>query len=451
MNDYREVNFDGLVGLTHHYGGLSLGNIASGANRAQESSPRAAALQGLEKMKALHDRGYEQAVLPPRLRPSVRHLRRWGFSGSREQVIRKAAQEAPALLSAASSASAMWAANAATVAPSCDTEDNKLHLTPANLSSKLHRSIEAEEAYWILSTIFGSEDRFVVHAPLSGGMAMSDEGAANHTRLTADLGQKALHLFVYGRDDDNTKASAPVRFPARQSRLSVETLARSHRLAAGSALFAQQTPAAIDAGVFHHDVIGVGHCDFLFVHEDALVEQMEFLAVLQNRFTARYDQPLRIHEVPGKEIALSDAVESYLFNSQLLDRGEGEFLLVAPGECENHARVRPYLDGVVADSRCPLAEVLYLDLRESMRNGGGPACLRQRIVLAAEERAALRGRVLLDDGLYQELSSWVERHYRESLTPDDLADPGLFDEGVGALHELYRILELPEPEELDES
>jgi len=80
------------------------------------------------------------------------------------------------------------------------------------------------------------------------------------------------------------------------------------------------------------------------------------------------------------------------------------------------------------------------DVKQSMRNGGGPACLRLRVVLSAAERAALSGRVLLDDTLHGELTAWVERHYRDRLAPKDLADPQLAEESLAALDELTGIL-----------
>ena len=122
-----EVNFDGLVGLTHHYAGLSFGNEASTRHRFQVSNPRQAAKQGLLKMKALADAGFPQAVIPPHERPFIPVLRQLGFSGSDEQVLEKVARQAPHWLSSVSSASPMWVANAATIAPSADTLDGKVH------------------------------------------------------------------------------------------------------------------------------------------------------------------------------------------------------------------------------------------------------------------------------------------------------------------------------------
>ena len=138
-----EVNFDGLVGLTHHYAGLSFGNVASTRNQQAVANPKLAARQGLLKMKQLADLGFVQAVLPPHERPQVDLLRQLGFSGTDAQVLARAAQQAPRLLCAVSSASAMWTANAATVSPSSDTADGRVHFTVANLNNKFHRASEA--------------------------------------------------------------------------------------------------------------------------------------------------------------------------------------------------------------------------------------------------------------------------------------------------------------------
>ena len=46
----REINFDGIIGPSHNYAGLSLGNLAATANALSTAYPRDAALQGVEKM-----------------------------------------------------------------------------------------------------------------------------------------------------------------------------------------------------------------------------------------------------------------------------------------------------------------------------------------------------------------------------------------------------------------
>ncbi|AOL11444.1 N-succinylarginine dihydrolase [Enterobacter sp. HK169] len=194
----REVNFDGLVGLTHHYAGLSFGNEASTKHRFQVSNPKLAAKQGLLKMKALADAGFPQAVIPPQERPNVAVLRQLGFSGTDEQVVEKAGTQTPHLLSAASSASSMWVANAATVAPSSDTLDGKVHLTVANLNNKFHRATEAETTERVLRAIFNHDAHFEVHQALPQVAMFGDEGAANHNRLGATMATRACSCLSTG-------------------------------------------------------------------------------------------------------------------------------------------------------------------------------------------------------------------------------------------------------------
>ncbi len=441
---YREINFDGLVGPTHNYAGLAWGNLASCANKAQASNPRAAALQGLDKAMALARRGHLQGILPPHERPAIAVLRAWGFGGRDEAaVLARAARAAPQLLAAASSASAMWAANAATMTPSCDAADSRAHFTPANLNGNLHRSLEAPFNQRLLEALFGGSDRFAVHAPLPGGAAMADEGAANHTRLCLDHGGPAVHLFVYGRAAAGGALTRPARFPARQTLEAAQAVARLHGIAADRAVFLQQAPAAIDAGVFHNDVIATGHRDVFLFHEAAYAGGREAVAELARRFAQVAGRPLRLVRVSAEQVSLAEAVRTYLFNSQLLDRPEGGLLMVVPAECREEGPVARLLDQWVADPDHPVAEVQPFNLRESMRNGGGPACLRLRVVLNDHELAHLQGRVLLDEALHADLTAWVRRHYRDHLVPEDLADPSLHEESHRALDELTRILHLP--------
>ena len=441
---YSEINFDGLVGPTHNYAGLSHGNIASTGHKGLRSNPRAAALQGLEKAWSLARRGIPQAVLPPPERPAVRALRNWGLRGdSDEEVLAHAAREAPALLAAASSASAMWTANACTMTPSHDTGDGRVHFTPANLSAKLHRSLEAAFTRRVLGEIFGDEKRFVVHAPLHGGEGMADEGAANHTRLCRTCSAPGLHLFTYGRSALDTGLPAPAQFPARQTRESAEAIARRHTIPENQRLFLQQSPKAIDAGVFHNDVIAVGNGPVLLLHEDAWLDQPEALDKVRGAFESLADAPLQVLEVSRKEVSLAEAVRSYLFNSQLVTLPEGGMLLVAPAECEANPRIARLLQSYCHDAANPVVEVAYFDLRESMRNGGGPACLRQRIVLNPDEMRHLRGRVFLDETLYRDLKGWISTHYRDRLEPADLPDPRLLGEVRQALDALTNLLHLP--------
>ncbi len=429
-----EANFDGLVGLTHHYAGLSFGNEASTRHQHQPSNPRLAAKQGLLKMKALADKGFVQGVIPPHERPNLPLLRQLGFRGSDEQVLAQAAKASPGLLSAVSSASAMWVANAATVSPSADSADGRVHFTVANLNNKFHRAMEAPQTARLLRAIFRDPQHFDVHDALPQVALFGDEGAANHNRLGADYGERSLQLFVYGRDDSG--GVAPGRYPARQPLRASQAVARLHQLDERHTIFAQQNPQVIDQGVFHNDVIAVSNREALFLHQRAFVDQPALLATLQRRvpgFTAI--------EVPESRVSVADAVSTYLFNSQLLSRDDGAMLLVLPEESRQHPGVWGYLSELVEQGG-PVRELASFDLRESMQNGGGPACLRLRVVLTPQEQQALNPAVMMNDRLFATLNDWVDRHYRDRLTQTDLADPQLLTEGREALDELTRLLDL---------
>ena len=432
------VNFDGIPGPTHNYAGLARGNLAAERNARKVSNPREAALQGLAKARALAARGHPQAMLPPHERPDVRSLRTLGFSGTDGEIIVRARNEAPQLLAACSSAAAMWEANAATVSPSIDTADGHVHFTPANLTSHFHRSIEAAATTRVLRAIFADANHFTVHDPLPGAPQFGDEGAANHMRFVPEPGKPGVELFVYGRSAYDAPAPAPRKWPARQTREASAAIARRHGLDPASTFYAQQNPDAIDAGVFHNDVIAVGCETTLLCHEAAWVDQDSVLQALRVRIGDDFAPVV----VPTAAISVDDAVASYLFNSQLLPRNDGKLLLVAPAECRENVHVAAWLDELLG-SGGPIVELLAFDLRQSMHNGGGPACLRLAVDLTAAERAAIDARVFLDDALAGELDAWIRRCYRDRLAPDDLGDPALLDESRRALDELTAILKLP--------
>ncbi|WP_330981951.1 MULTISPECIES: N-succinylarginine dihydrolase [Enterobacterales] len=429
-----EVNFDGLPGLTHHYAGLSFGNEASTKHRFRVSNPQLAAKQGLLKMKRLADLGYQQAVLPPQERPNVPLLRQIGFSGSDEQVVEKAATQAPQLLSAVSSASSMWVANAATVCPSADALDGKVHLTVANLNNKFHRASEAPTTEAVLRAIFANEQNFAVHGALPQVAMFGDEGAANHNRLGGEYGQPGVQLFVYGREEGGHHQ--PQRYPARQTLEASQAVARLNQVNPQQLIFAQQNPAVIDQGVFHNDVIAVSNRQVLFCHQQAFLNQPQLYAQLRERvpgFT-----PV---EVPTARVSVDDAVATYLFNSQLLSKPDGSMMLVLPKESQEHPGVWSFLNDVLAQDN-PINELKVFDLRESMANGGGPACLRLRVVLNEQELKAVNPAVLMNDSLFDTLNTWVDKYYRDRLIQADLADPQLLREGREALDTLTQILGL---------
>lgn len=439
MKSY-EVNFDGLVGPTHNYGGLSYGNVASQSNCQQSSNPREAALQGLAKMKALMDMGFTQGVLAPQERPDVAGLRKLGFSGSDAQVIEQAAKQAMPLLAASCSASSMWVANAATVSPSADTVDGRVHFTAANLACKYHRSIEHPTTSRVLGAMFADQQHFAHHSALPSVTQFGDEGAANHTRLCRDYGGAGVEFFVFGRSAFDSRYPAPQKYPARQTLEASQAVARLHGLSENGVVYGQQNPAVIDQGVFHNDVIAVGNGEVLFYHEDAFLHTERLLGELQDKL-GRCGGQLKAICVPRAEVSVEDAVRSYLFNSQLLSRADGSMLLIVPEECRSNERVWRYLQGLLAGTG-PIREVKVFDLKQSMQNGGGPACLRLRVALNETELAAVNPGVIMTAPLYATLTQWVDKHYRDRMSEDDLTDPQLLLECRTALDELTQILKL---------
>jgi len=437
-NHTFEVNFDGLVGPTHNYAGLSVGNVASLKNAAQASNPKQGALQGLAKMKALSDMGLKQAVLPPLERPDVHVLRQLGFTGTDEQVITKAAKETPAIFAATCSSSSMWTANACTISPSADTQDNKVHFTAANLANKFHRSIEAPTTSRILEAIFTDKEHFSHHQALPMGDHFGDEGAANHTRFCEAYGEQGVEFFVFGKYAFDSSKPFPKKYPARQTFEASQAIARLHQINNEKTVFAQQNPNVIDAGVFHNDVIAVGNQNCLFYHELAFLNSDQVIKDLQKAYG---DTPMHFVEVPESAVSLNDAVHTYLFNSQLVTLADGSMAIIAPGECRENQAVKSYLDSVIAEDN-PISKVEIYDVKQSMQNGGGPACLRQRIVLSDSEIKASNSSVYMNDSLFRTLNQWVEKHYRDSMLEKDLADPNLLIESRTALDELTQILNL---------
>ena len=325
----------------------------------------------------------------------------------------------------------MWSANAATVSPSANTADGRVHFTAANLNNKFHRSIEHAQTSRTLRAIFRDKKYFAHHSALPACPQFGDEGAANHTRFCQQYGERGVEFFVYGARGFDLAATRPQKYPARQTLEASQAVARLHGLDVGQVVFARQNPQVIDAGVFHNDVIAVGNGNVLFCHESAFVDQQKVLddiaAKLGGTFTAV--------QVSNDDVSVEDAVQSYLFNSQLLSRTDGRMLLLVPEECQSNERVWAYLQKLRSQST-PIGEVLVMDLRESMRNGGGPACLRLRVELKQQELAAVNPATLINDDLYKRLTAWVEKHYRDCLGEADALAVALRELGDRLAHHL---------------
>ena len=415
-----EINIDGMIGPTHHFGGLGVGNLASLASRNQVSSPLKAAMEGLAKMEVLAGMGVEQYYLPPLERPNWRWLASIGFPGDHRDALRRCFDEEPSLLSAAYSSAFMWTANAATVAPSSDTLDGNLHLVPANLCSSLHRGQEAAERHDQLREMFYPISNAQVHDPLPSVCALRDEGAANHMRLTSLDGQAAIHVFIYGASNDACSS----KFLARQTEQAARRVAGCLRLRAEDCVFVEQSAQAIDAGVFHNDVIAMSNGNMMIYHQQAFENGASVVDEICRKFTSRTNTLPNCVCVSEKEVPLDEAVRTYVFNSQLLSIGPHDtedMELISPSQCLDSPAVSGLIQRWVSDDYNPIRRVRYLSLDQSMRNGGGPACLRLRAMLNREQLSNLGIRFKANENRISRLRSEVTRCYPDSIALSDLA------------------------------
>ena len=408
-----EINFDGIVGPSHNYAGLSHGNLAATANAGATAYPRAAALQGVEKMRHNLRLGLTQGVFLPHQRPNRDWLAALGTN----------VEESGDLRAAAFSASAMWAANAATVSPGPDTADGRCHLTIANLRTMAHRSHEWPGTLAQLQLAFADAAHFAVHEPVPP--AFGDEGAANHMRLCAGHDTAGVEVFVYGVRGGE--------FPARQHLEASRAIARLNRLDPARTLFVQQSEEAIAAGAFHNDVVAVANEHVLFAHERAFADKDAFYGDLK-----RLLPETEIVEVPASVVSLADAIKSYLFNAQLVTLPEGGMALILPGEAKDTPAVWSWLEAMVAGNG-PIRRLCVVDVRQSMANGGGPACLRLRVVA---DPATVDPRFLVDEAQLDRISALIEAWWPEAIAPADLADPALWGKVAAARSALLSTLDL---------
>lgn len=416
MSQLLEINFDGIVGPSHNYAGLSLGNLAATSHKGDTSYPRAAALQGVEKMRGNLARLGAQGFLLPLPRPNQKLLNSLRVDGLAD----------PALLAAAWSASSMWTANAATVSPAPDTDDGKCHLTPANLVTMVHRAQEWPDTKRQLDIAFGDKDHFCVHdaVPPSFG----DEGAANHMRLCESHEDAGVEVFVYGERGG--------RFPARQHVEASRVVARKHKLDPAKCVFVEQNPLAIEAGAFHNDVVAVANENVVFAHEQAFADQRGAYEAMRAAFPA-----LEVVEVPSSAVSMEEAIKTYLFNAQLVTRADGGGMaLIVPEECRESENVWRWCEEMMA-SNGPIREVIPVDVRQSMANGGGPACLRLRVVA---DPATIDPRFLLDEAKAGLIESVIADHWPEQIDPADLGLDTLTNSVIAARNALLKALDLSE-------
>ncbi|MFO0012605.1 MAG: N-succinylarginine dihydrolase [Planctomycetota bacterium] len=410
-----EIQIDGIIGPTHHFGGLGVGNVASQRSQWRTSHPRSAALEGLAKMERVASLGVPQFFLPPLVRPDWQVLEQHGYRGERSDILKRCGDENPQLLSAAYSSSFMWTANAATTASGVDTRDGRSHAVIANLSASLHRSIESRARWQQFKVWTAGVEGIEIHEPLGAESALRDEGAANHMRLCHSSGNlSGLHLFVHEPTDGYEQKDAP-KFRSRQGQRASERVAEMLQLPFGRRLFLEQTQLAIDAGVFHNDVIATSHRNLLLCHEDALVDQQQSLTRIRDAFSKGTGETLHVIEVPRSKLPLEEAVRTYLFNSQIVTGSDERMHLICPSQCAESEATRSLIDAWIADPSNPIRDVAYVPLTESMANGGGPACLRLRWTLP---KSVLDGPMSVwrwTPEWAEKLRAWIDRYYVDQL------------------------------------
>lgn len=430
--DAIEINFDGLPGPTHHYAGLARGNVASMMHAHQTSNPRAAALQSLAKMRLHLQLGLKQGIFLPQRRPYL-DQRFCQYSPQDLQIaLTQLYQQNPAEFCAHFSASDMWAANAATMTPSADAIDKLIHLTPANLISHPHRHFEAQTRYEQLQKIF-QPPFFKIHAPLTATPEFSDEGAANHFRLTSRHGAKGINVFIYGKNGPKRPYTPAKIYQPRQSMKASAAIAQQHRIG-NYVLFFQQNPKAIDTGVFHNDVVTISNENCILFHEEAFLE-----GNITSTLAAHCHFPLYTFMISEKDMPLTDAIRNYFFNSQLVTIKRQQMALIMPQECQNDPSVERVLRRLDTELS-PIRQYHYIDCSQSMQNGGGPACLRLRINVTERELSGIDSRYLLDSAKVDTLEACVKQHYRDRVTPEDFLDPNFREECQKTYSALEQVL-----------
>ena len=427
-----EINFDGLIGPTHNYAGLSQGNLASQKHLNKTSNPQAAALQGLDKMRLIMDQGIPQGFFLPHERPHLKTLRALGFSGTDEDIINRATKQNPLLLKNVYSASSMWAANAATFSPSIDSYDQNIHITPANLNTMFHRSIEHEFTQTQLELMFGGVA--IVHDPIENISGYGDEGAANHLRVSEQHLKSGFQIFVYG----SSAFEVHQGMITRQAEEISKAVSIMHQLDPDRVLFLKQNEQAINAGSFHNDIVSLANEEVFIFHQEAFADRVELERILHHlKDHVKGFHPI---EILSEDISLDDLVSSYLLNSQLITVKNNEMMMLLPEEVQNHSNCMRWLEEIKSSS--PIKHIEFVDIRQSMMNGGGPACLRFKITVNNDEFNQINEKFLLTPKKLMDLRALVTKHYRDKLNPADLLDNNLVQESYRFLDELTQLLDL---------
>jgi succinylarginine dihydrolase len=433
VKNYFELQIDGLPNCGHCFGGLSKGNLSSEKSKGFTSYPFEAFKQSLLKMSIIHNYGVTQSFLPPLCRPNLSLLHNLGYLTDKTNLANTLKQLDDELLYTVWSSSFMWTANMGTFTPSLDSKDGYAHLSIANLITNKHRSIEANERYQQLSQFMGS-DLIHVHPPLTPHKEYSDEGAANHMRICPDINQPGLNIFVYNRKPGTNHSH---QIPLRQSICSQESIVRRHNLMDNNVIYLEQNPDCVKAGVFHNDVIAMSCDHILIIHEDAF-NATNAIDTISKKYLDLTEKKLGPLILTKNDLSVSESVSTYLFNSQILNTSHG-YILIAPTQCYDSKKAQQSIRKII-NHYPEFCDVRYIDLTQSMLNGGGPACLRNRLVLNNDEYMSIKSSIQYTQKTDQILHNWAEKHYRKKLTLSDLRDVSLVEESFQAQIELNTIL-----------
>jgi succinylarginine dihydrolase len=200
-------------------------------------------------------------------------------------------------------------------------------------------------------------------------------------------------------------------------------------------MFVEQSEEAIAAGAFHNDVVAVANEHVLFAHEKAFADRSA-LVVNCERLVPGFE----LVEVPDAEVPLADAISSYLFNAQLVTPPDSEMTLVVPEEARETPSVWTWLQRHLVGNG-PIRRVQVVDVRQSMANGGGPACLRLRVAADADR---VDPRFLVDEAKLDRLSAVIAQHWPEEIANADLTSESLIGTVERARAALLDALELGE-------
>ncbi|SEI00219.1 succinylarginine dihydrolase [Rheinheimera pacifica] len=406
MSDLQ-LNISELPGPTFMYSGLSKDNVASVQNKHLVANPLKFAQLSLQRMRLLLDEGVPQVIFPPHRRPDMQALEVCGFTGDMSHMISSADKFSNGYLESLLAASSVWTANAATVTPSADSEDGKVHITTANLNSHYHRSIEASQTHAKLARLFSDDKFFCLHQALPGHSRFSDEGAANHMRFHVEAENRGLNVFVYSNDPDN-----PEFVQGRQTLWASKAICQLHALPDSKVLLQKQSKEAISRGIFHNDIISMNSHDLLVFHQQAYEDHESLIEKLMA-------QGICCVEIKAEEFSLEHALKTYFFNSEFISGKDGGLVLVMSKSCQHDAKVQVQLDRIQTAYSKEI-KTMYVDLDDSLRNGGGPACLRLRVQLNQEQFSAIPSQFLLTQNKLEALQEVVTRFYRESLSYEDV-------------------------------